>query len=159
MQNRPTYSELLRHPNWQRKRLGILTRSDFTCEDCGAGDKTLHVHHTYYEKGLMPWEYPDESLHALCEECHKKAQGTKDALQRAIGGVPLTEHDRLIGYALALAAASEPYSIIQVYSYEVAEGIADALRIAPERVIAAAIDGMVDADTLFGLRTTHYGEE
>lgn len=34
--------------------------------------KQLEVHHTYYEKGLKPWEYPDDSLKTLCWICHKK---------------------------------------------------------------------------------------
>ena len=34
--------------------------------------KGLNVHHTYYIKGHKPWEYEDEALVALCEDCHKK---------------------------------------------------------------------------------------
>lgn len=34
--------------------------------------KGLHVHHTYYQKGLLPWEYPDDSLITLCWTCHEK---------------------------------------------------------------------------------------
>ncbi|MBK7212937.1 MAG: hypothetical protein IPH88_06500 [Bacteroidales bacterium] len=30
----------------------------------------LNVHHEYYQDGKLPWEYPDESLHTLCSECH-----------------------------------------------------------------------------------------
>lgn len=31
----------------------------------------LHVHHTYYQKGKLPWEDPDNSLLTLCRSCHK----------------------------------------------------------------------------------------
>lgn len=31
----------------------------------------LQVHHKYYQKGKLPWEYPDEALTALCWECHE----------------------------------------------------------------------------------------
>jgi 5-methylcytosine-specific restriction endonuclease McrA len=34
--------------------------------------KDLHVHHTYYQLGKMPWAYPDESLITLCRRCHQK---------------------------------------------------------------------------------------
>lgn len=34
--------------------------------------KGLHVHHTYYQKSLHPWEYPNESLETYCWECHQK---------------------------------------------------------------------------------------
>lgn len=32
----------------------------------------MHVHHTYYQKGLNPWEYPKESVQALCWDCHEE---------------------------------------------------------------------------------------
>jgi len=31
----------------------------------------LHVHHTYYQINLKPWEYPNESLQTLCWVCHE----------------------------------------------------------------------------------------
>lgn len=33
--------------------------------------KYLHVHHTYYIKNTLPWNYPDESLISLCVSCHQ----------------------------------------------------------------------------------------
>lgn len=66
-----SYSEDLRNPLWQKKRLQILDRDDFTCQICGHKDKPLHVHHFYYENGLKPWEYSDSDMITLCEECHK----------------------------------------------------------------------------------------
>lgn len=67
-----SYSDLLRNPRWQRKRLEVMQRADFKCERCGDGTVTLNVHHTYYERGRKPWEYPNESLECLCEPCHEK---------------------------------------------------------------------------------------
>lgn len=32
----------------------------------------LHVHHTYYQEGKDPWEYPDISLKTFCWLCHEK---------------------------------------------------------------------------------------
>ena len=65
-----TYSEKLKDPRWQRKRLEVLERNDFHCEMCGDGEATLHVHHKTYFKGREPWEYDADQLAALCEECH-----------------------------------------------------------------------------------------
>ena len=65
-----TYSEQLQDPRWQKKRLEILSAAKFTCQQCKADDKTLHVHHSYYEKGRPVWEYPDLAYHCLCERCH-----------------------------------------------------------------------------------------
>jgi hypothetical protein len=31
----------------------------------------LHVHHKYYQSGLLPWEYPNEALTTLCFICHE----------------------------------------------------------------------------------------
>jgi hypothetical protein len=64
-----TYSEKLKDPRWQRKRLDILKRDDFTCRDCGAINKTLHVHHCHYDGG-DPWKANDDVLLTLCEDCH-----------------------------------------------------------------------------------------
>lgn len=66
-----TYSEKLKDPRWQKKRLEILQRDEFTCQHCLKSDKTLHVHHTYYN-GKDPWETHDSRLVTLCEDCHEK---------------------------------------------------------------------------------------
>lgn len=34
--------------------------------------KDLHVHHKYYRKGLLPWQYPNEALITLCWHCHEE---------------------------------------------------------------------------------------
>lgn len=64
------YKEQIKSPKWQRRRLEILQRDDFTCQICGCKDKMLHVHHTAYERNKMIWEYPDEMLITMCNECH-----------------------------------------------------------------------------------------
>jgi len=69
-----TYSDKLRDPRWQRKRLEIMQRDDFTCRNCGAKDKTLNIHHVRYLKGRKPWEYKDFYLVTLCEDCHKEEE-------------------------------------------------------------------------------------
>jgi hypothetical protein len=51
-----------------------MERAGFACERCQSKDDTLNVHHSYYEKGNKPWEYPDRHLHCLCEECHKTVE-------------------------------------------------------------------------------------
>jgi hypothetical protein len=67
-----TYSEKLRDPRWQRKRLEIMKRDDFACMNCKSKDKTLVVHHRVYINGREPWEYENHSLETLCEECHNR---------------------------------------------------------------------------------------
>lgn len=65
------YSDKLKDPRWQKKRLEIMQRDEFTCMICGDEETTLNVHHLYYEKDKNPWDYPDTALITLCEDCHE----------------------------------------------------------------------------------------
>lgn len=64
------YSDKLKDPRWQKKRLEILNRDKFQCQYCGDKEQTLHVHHFYYDKRLEPWEYDEVDLITVCEDCH-----------------------------------------------------------------------------------------
>lgn len=66
-----TYTEKLKDPRWQRKRLEVLQRDNFMCGECCDTTKTLHVHHRYYITGKEPWEYTDDCYITLCENCHE----------------------------------------------------------------------------------------
>lgn len=66
-----TYSEKLKDPKWQRKRLEIMERDTFQCQICWNKEETLTVHHKSYIKGRDPWDYDDEYLITLCEDCHQ----------------------------------------------------------------------------------------
>ena len=71
------YSEKLKDPRWQKKRLGILDRDDWACQHCGSKDRTLHVHHIKYESH-DPWETDDKWLLTLCAECHEYDRDYRD---------------------------------------------------------------------------------
>lgn len=66
-----TYSEKLKDPRWQKKRLEIFQRDQFTCQECSDTKSTLHAHHIYYEPASEPWEYFNEALITLCASCHE----------------------------------------------------------------------------------------
>jgi len=90
-----TYEEQLNHPFWQRKRLEIFQRDDFTCLDCGNKDRQLHVHHGYYERRktkMMAWEYDNDTMHTLCDECHNKMENIKTAIYKEIAKFPVIAH-------------------------------------------------------------------
>lgn len=72
------YAELLRSPLWQKKRLEIMQRDNFTCCKCGCTHKELQVHHIKYIKGRKPWEYDNEDLVTLCNDCHEKHHFNKN---------------------------------------------------------------------------------
>jgi hypothetical protein len=66
-----SYSEKLKDPRWQKKRLEILNRDDWTCQICGAKDRPLHAHHPQYNSEINnPWEYDNQQIITLCESCH-----------------------------------------------------------------------------------------
>lgn len=76
------YSEILKDPRWQKRRLEIMSRDCWTCQECGCGlydGVPLNVHHKLYHSGIMPWEYSDDELVTLCDRCHKKQHGIKDS--------------------------------------------------------------------------------
>ena len=68
------YSEKLKDPRWQKKRLEIFERDKWKCRVCAAGDETLHVHHLVYMKGRDPWEIHSGLLITLCSQCHKQTK-------------------------------------------------------------------------------------
>jgi len=83
-----SYSDKLKHPFWQKKRLEILERDNWKCRICQTKDKTLHVHHGYYEKDKNPWDYPNESLSVLCDDCHNDIHKLLNRMKKYIGLIP-----------------------------------------------------------------------
>lgn len=79
-----TYSEKLRDPRWQKKRLEVMDRNGFRCQNCTSSNHTLNVHHCWYERGLDPWEYPDNAYQCLCEDCHEKAEAYRLAISKML---------------------------------------------------------------------------
>ena len=80
-----SYSEQLRDPRWQKKRLEVLNASGWKCSLCGTSTETLHVHHKIYLTGRDPWEYEAGQLAVLCESCHDEVHEFRgnDGLLRA----------------------------------------------------------------------------
>lgn len=76
-----TYEDLLLTPEWKSKRGYILKRDNYKCQWCGKQEQ-LQVHHKYYSKypnnvKVQPWNYPNDALITLCNECHQKAHKKK----------------------------------------------------------------------------------
>jgi hypothetical protein len=97
------YSEKLKDPRWQRKRLEVMQRDGFTCLCCGDTKTTLNVHHKQYHGD--PWEAPMDSLETLCEDCHAKrteinkefmALDTRDAIPLITHFLELGRHSHLV---------------------------------------------------------------
>jgi hypothetical protein len=72
------YSDLLKDPRWQKKRLQIMNRDEFKCRLCKDNETELQVHHKKYEGDKLPWEYQDSDLITLCKDCHRIYGNTKE---------------------------------------------------------------------------------
>lgn len=64
------YSDKLKDPRWQKKRLEIFNRDGWRCLICEESEQTLHIHHVFYNKNEEPWDTPSGFLITVCEECH-----------------------------------------------------------------------------------------
>lgn len=73
-----TYSEKLKTPNWQRKRLSIFERDNWRCVKCQSVQRELQVHHLDYIDGIEPWDYPNDMLITLCVDCHAKEKNREN---------------------------------------------------------------------------------
>lgn len=103
-----TYFEKLKDPRWQKKRLEIMERADFSCESCpNLANATLHIHHGYYEIDLDPWEYENETLWCLCEGCHTEAKTETNRMRKELAKINFCYYQSVID------AAKEKVSFIK----------------------------------------------
>lgn len=66
------YADKLKDPRWQKKRLQIMERDNFTCQCCFSKRNPLTVHHKFYIEGVSPWDYQDLCYITLCDRCHER---------------------------------------------------------------------------------------
>lgn len=101
---RISYSDRLKDPRWQRKRLEVMERDEFCCQMCGDSKSTLHVHHKRYVNGRQPWEYELAELATVCETCHDDAHEVMDASQKVMATLDLGGSPQSAESAIALVA-------------------------------------------------------
>lgn len=65
------YNHLLEDKRWKEFRLKVLSERGNKCECCGGTD-VLQIHHTFYIKSKMPWEYEINDMRVLCKRCHQR---------------------------------------------------------------------------------------
>lgn len=88
------YNEQLADSRWLQKKTEILIRDNYTCQKCGAKSH-LNVHHLVYEEGKLAWEYSNDKLITLCEQCHAREHKTT---RPYVGEVYAYEHSDYINY-------------------------------------------------------------
>lgn len=123
MKHGSVYSEKLKSPKWQKKRLKIMERDNFTCRICGNKDETLNVHHICYDGG-EPWDTDDELLITLCETCHNN-EHNNDHVYRGIldmrnNGITAFEI-KTIASIMAGFINAEPNMFVKIVDYMMAE--------------------------------------
>jgi 5-methylcytosine-specific restriction endonuclease McrA len=70
----PQYQTYLNSIKWKSKRLKVLQRAKFRCEQCKSRQAT-QVHHKTYKR---IFNEPLSDLLAVCAPCHRKIHGIKD---------------------------------------------------------------------------------
>lgn len=78
------YAEKLKDPRWQKKRLEILARDNWTCQACDDTKRTLNIHHFRYIPGIEPWDYSMENFITLCDFCHRVEEETRKATESTL---------------------------------------------------------------------------
>ena len=100
----PTYAELLKDPRWKATSEAVMEFASHRCQSCGAEGVRMNAHHTYYKRGLMPWEYPLDSLRCWCEDCHGDFHELKDKLQTLVADMTVGTFRHLVMVARRMAA-------------------------------------------------------
>jgi len=98
-----SYSEKLKDPRWQKKRLQVFERDNWCCTNCGVKENSLHVHHRKYESYNEPWNEPLNNLATLCESCHKETHKNKKLMKSAILSINTYDHFSFYARAYLLA--------------------------------------------------------
>ncbi len=78
------YREFLRSQLWKTTAARLRRQANYRCENCGARNVVLHIHHKDYDhdnRADCPpdiphgWLPPDDVLEVLCEPCHDDETG------------------------------------------------------------------------------------
>lgn len=115
MKKNLTYSDKLKDPRWQKKRLQVFQRDKFTCTQCKDTETTLHVHHHEYYGN--PWEAEISQLTTLCADCHditealkKQGNSAKFFFKYSVGDI------KVMIVALLMPDTDEPVSSVFINS-------------------------------------------
>ena len=96
------YHEQIKHPLWQKKRLEVLELNEFKCSECSNETEELNVHHPFYKRGAMIWDYEAEELQCLCKTCHAKNHVVDEEIKKALSFLPSPAKMSALGYINAM---------------------------------------------------------
>jgi hypothetical protein len=141
-----TYSEKLQDPRWQKKRLEVFNRDEFTCQLCTDKKTMLHVHHKSYKPQSEPWEYELDNFQTLCESCHYVIEEFKkeDYLTFIKG---FKRGDVNSRHWLFIHAWDEKRKIDMVEMFVVEHGEVDFLMVLPRQILNDLMSLIGNAET------------
>ena len=105
------YFQKLKDPRWQKLRLEIFNRDEFSCQYCGDTENTLNVHHLSYNGN--PWETDESLLITLCEDCHSQIDQFNDVIEKhnlKVLQVKKTKYNK--GFSIHLIMKEKLYFIL-----------------------------------------------
>jgi hypothetical protein len=116
------YAEKLKDPRWQKKRLEILSRDEFTCQLCNDKDSTLHVHHNKY--GSNPWDIENDKLITYCEHCHRFVEITKNFKDyNIIKIIKKKSNEEVLLYSFVIDELNHKWIVISLLNMEIHDDI------------------------------------
>ena len=111
------YAEKLKHPKWQKTRLKILERDNFSCQLCMDENSMLVIHHKKYLKDSDPWDYPNDYLITLCSKCHDKFHGKNNYIKQIIPARDVSIKDSIE----ALRTKEQPPVMVHEFTQQMLE--------------------------------------
>lgn len=109
MRSKNTYAEKLLDPRWQKLRLEVFQRDNFTCQACGDSKSTLHAHHVLYSpESEGPWDYAIHEIQTLCADCHKEEHESAKVARLALSSV-LAQNGFGLSYRIEQLATALSY--------------------------------------------------
>lgn len=94
-----------------------MSSSNFSCENCGSGDSTLHVHHKAYRRSAEPWDYSPAELACLCEKCHEQEHKEKEMFEHWVRIAPSSRYG-LFTSILKVESVGVSIDSFEVKSYD-----------------------------------------
>ena len=70
------YKKQLKSKEWKKFRKEVFKTKGKKCEMCGS-TKHLNIHHPFYTKGKLAWQYNPTDMMVLCIDCHKNIHNIK----------------------------------------------------------------------------------
>lgn len=110
-----TYSDKLKSPKWQKKRLEILQRDDFACKNCGDKESQLQIHHLAYNS--EPWNIENSKLITLCDTCHNEFTKLNFEIKSYLSDINDSETLFQISLFLNIAKNTNPFDISHSIKY------------------------------------------